>query len=439
MNRAERSSTKITITGVALLAFIFLPPIGCADGDQNAEVGSQGSDGGNLDAGNSGATGSSGNGNSGSGNGNSGSGNLDAGNVDASDASSVAGTLDGGNDAPFVTSTNPADGDSNVAINKVITATFSEVMNPVTITDVTYTLMDGTMPVPGEVSFLGGGGDFIAVFTPDSNLAPDTQFTAAITTGATDLSNLALADAYVWTFTTGTEEAQAVLQKPIDLGEASSFVILASAAITNIPTSYITGDIGLTPDAGSNLSGFSDPAVCPEVTGTIFVVDATGPACATISPTVLSDAKMDAEIAFDDARAAVRGTPQAISGDLNGLTLYPGLYQSGTSLEISPGGLLYLDAQGDENAIFIIRSATSITTEDTSEVVLTKGAKASNVYWTAGSEVTLGTDSVMKGTIIGGTAISLLTGANLEGRAVNQGAAAEAITLDACTVTLPSP
>jgi len=234
-------------------------------------------------------------------------------------------------------------------------------------------------------------------------------------------------------------EADGNAQAPVPLGMTSTFAILASAEITNIPTSMITGDVGLTPDAAANISGFSTPGTCPEVTGTVYVVDATGPACATVSPSVLADAKADAEIAFINARAAVRGTPQAISGDLNGLTLYPGLYESGTSLEISPGGFLYLDAQGDGGAVFIIRSETSITTESTSEVVLTNGAKAANVFWTAGSAVTLGTDSIMKGTVIGGTSISLLTGASLEGRALNQGAAAEAITLDACTIAVPSP
>ena len=187
------------------------------------------------------------------------------------------------------------------------------------------------------------------------------------------------------------------------------------------------------------MSGFSDPATCPEVTGKMYAVDATGPACALIDPVRLVNAKTDAGIAFTNARAAVRGTPQAVSGNLNGLTLYRGLYESGTSLQISPGGVLYLDAQGDGNAVFIIRSATSITTEATSAVVLTKGARAANVYWTAGSTATLGTNSIMKGTLIAGTSISLLTGANLEGRALNQGAAAEAITLDSCTIAVPSP
>ena len=102
-----------------------------------------------------------------------------------------------------------------------------------------------------------------------------------------------------------------------------------------------------------------------------------------------------------------------------------------------PGRTLYLDAQGDGAAVFIIRSATSITTQATSQVVLTKGANAADVYWTAGSSVTLGVNSIMKGTVLAGTAISLQTGVNLVGRVLNQGAAAAAITLDSCTITVP--
>jgi hypothetical protein len=235
-----------------------------------------------------------------------------------------------------------------------------------------------------------------------------------------------------------SDAGDAGAQESVPLGSSATFAILASAEITNIPTSAITGDVGLTPDTGANISGFSVPATCPEVTGNVYAVDASGPACAQINPTLLLGAKADAEVAFIDARAAVRGTPTSVSGNLNGLTLYPGLYESLTSLEISAGGHLYLDAQGDGNAVFIIRSETSITTEDTSEVVLAGGAKAANVYWTAGSSVTLGTSSIMKGTLIAGTSISLLTGANLEGRALNQGASAEAVTLDSSTITVPS-
>ncbi len=342
--------------------------------------------------------------------------------------------------APTITSTNPADADTSVALNKTITATFSEEMDPLTITTANYMVTGpGVTSVTGVVAY--DLGTNVVSFNPDSNLDTNTTYTATITTNVEDLAGNALATDTVWEFTTGIEAAQTVAQEEVPLGSSSNFAILASAGITNIPTSAITGDIGLTPDAGSNITGFSESgSVCTEVTGLIYVVADTGPSCRTPnSETILTNAKTDAEIAFTNARDSVRGTPTAISGDLNGLTLYPGLYESGTSLEISPGGFLYLDAQGDVNAIFIIRSASSITTESTSEVVLTKGAQATNVYWTAGSAVTLGTNSIMKGTMIAGTALSLLHGANLEGRALNQGASAAAITLDAATITVPSP
>ena len=355
---------------------------------------------------------------------------IDAANSDAGD--SVDG-LEGV--APTVTSTTPPNGATAVAFNAPITATFSEAMDPATITTTTFTLKQGATAVAGAATSI----DDTALFTPTSVLAPTTVYTAIITTWAKDLAGNALASDYVWSFTTWGQAAQDVVQELPPLASCSNFAILASAAITNIPTSSITGDIGLTPDTGSNISGFSVPATCPEVTGNVYTVDASGPACAVIDPVLLTNAKTDAGVAFINATNAVRGTPQAVSGNLNGLTLYPGLYESGSSLEISPGGFLYLDAQGDVDAVFIIRSATTITTEATSEVVLTNGAKAANVYWTAGSAVTLGVNSIMKGTLLAGTAISLQTGANLEGRALNQGAAAAAVTLDSCTITVPSP
>lgn len=253
--------------------------------------------------------------------------------------------------------------------------------------------------------------------------------------GVKDLANNAMVANKVWSFTTGTSECQT----PLALGSASNFAILASASITDIPTSSITGDVGLTPDTGANITGFSTPATCPEVVGHIYAVDSAGPACTLVDTTLLSNAKTAALAAFLNATGPGRGTPTPISTNLAGLTFYPGLYESLTSIDLSAGGILTLDAQGDANAVFVIRSATSITALSTSQVVLSGGAKASNVFWTAGSAITLGTHSIMKGTMLASTAITLETGSNLQGRVLNQGAAAAAISCDACTITVPSP
>jgi ice-binding like protein/Big-like domain-containing protein len=339
--------------------------------------------------------------------------------------------------APALLSTNPANGDLNVAINKVIRATFSEAMDPPSVDGTTYTLTaPSAVPVAGTVDY--DPLTHVASFTPGAELAPNTQFTATITTGAKDLAHHPLLADFVWAFTTGDQAAQTVIQPRVPLGTADHFVVLASGAITNIPRSAITGDVGLTPTAGSGITGFDEPLTCPEVIGTVFTVDQNGPGCATMDPVGLNAAQLDAAAAFINARNAVRGEPALITTDLAGLTLYPGLYQSDSTLEFA-SGTLTLDAQGDADAVFILRSANSITTQDTSQVILSKGAKAANVYWTAGSAITLGTTSIMKGTLIAATAITLLTDATLEGRALTQSASAAAITLESNTITLPAP
>lgn len=330
---------------------------------------------------------------------------------------------------PTVISTEPANGATGVPINKIIIATFSEAMDASTITASgagTFSIAQGPIPLTGSVTYMGT----TATLIPTNAFAFNTVYTATISTNAKDLAGNAIVSNYVWSFTTASAPppppppGQAV----VVLGTAARFAILSNSAITNIPISAITGDVGLSPGARSSITGLT----IPEVTGTIFAADDAVP-----TPAMLIAAKNDAQAAYLDAVAASRGTPTPISGNINGLTLAPGLYQSGTTIEISPGGFLYLDAEGDVNAVFVIRSATSITTSSTSEVVLTNGAQAKNVFWSAGSAVTLGTNSKMKGTLIASTSISLLTGARLDGRALIQGPAAGQVSLDKAIIVRP--
>lgn len=100
---------------------------------------------------------------------------------------------------PIVVSTDPANGASNVAIGKIITATFSTTMNPATINATTYVLRQGATLVPGVVTYSG----MTATFTPASPLIPGTVYTGTITTGATDVAGNTLAANYTWTFATG--------------------------------------------------------------------------------------------------------------------------------------------------------------------------------------------------------------------------------------------
>jgi len=109
---------------------------------------------------------------------------------------------------PMVSSTDPAAAATDIALNQKIAATFSKTMDASTITTASFQLARGTTLIPGFVTYSGT----TAIFAPTSNLLPNTQYTATITTTAKDLTGNALASAYSWSFTTG---ASAVITRPV--------------------------------------------------------------------------------------------------------------------------------------------------------------------------------------------------------------------------------
>ena len=103
---------------------------------------------------------------------------------------------------PTVISTIPANTATNVPTNQAVTATFSEALNPATLNAASYKLQGpGGAAVTGLVTYAAIGDT--ATFTPTATLAPNTLFTATLTTMITDLAGNALAANYVWSFTTG--------------------------------------------------------------------------------------------------------------------------------------------------------------------------------------------------------------------------------------------
>lgn len=206
----------------------------------------------------------------------------------------------------------------------------------------------------------------------------------------------------------GVREGGAGGPAAVALGTASGFTVLAGSTVTNTATpTAVTGDLGVWP--GAAVTGFPPGTV----SGTIHAGDATAQTAQTALTT-----------AYNDAAGRTTGAI-TVSGDLTGLTLAPGLYKSTSSLAIS--GTVTLNALGDQNAVFVIQMATTLTTGPGSQVVLIGGAKASNIIWQVGSSATLGTNSVFKGTILALTSITVNTGARVDGRALARNGA---VTLD---------
>jgi Ice-binding-like/Bacterial Ig-like domain len=309
---------------------------------------------------------------------------------------------------PTVISVTPPGGAAGVCPNTVITATFSEAMEPATINDTTFTVAPG---VTGTVTMDGTGR--VAAFTPSANLALGITYTATITTGVQDLFGNALASNFVWSFTTATLACQA----PVPLGSAANFDILAASTVTNTgPTIISGGDLGLSP--GSSVTGFPPGTLTP-------------PAVMHLTDPVAAQAQLDLTIAYNYA-AGLTGAA-LLPGDMSGLTFTPGLYKTSTTVMLS-GGNVTLDGQGNANAVFIFQIGSTLTTITNTQVVLAGGAQAKNIFWQVGSSATLGTNSVFKGNILALASITITTGVNLEGRAL---ASAAAVTLDSNTITAP--
>jgi Ice-binding-like len=220
----------------------------------------------------------------------------------------------------------------------------------------------------------------------------------------------------------------------VNLGTAGNYVILAKTGISTTGTTSITGNLGISPAAASFITGFGLIADSSNtfstsslVTGKIYASDYVPP-----TPSIMTTAVSDMQTAYVDA--AGRTNPDATelgAGNIDGMTLTPGLYKWGTGLNIPTG--VTLDCQGNANAVFIFQVGQTLTVGNGAIVTLANGCQAKNIFWQVAGQTTLGTTANFEGIILDQTAIVLNNGATLQGRALAQ----SAVTLIANSVTSP--
>ncbi len=213
----------------------------------------------------------------------------------------------------------------------------------------------------------------------------------------------------------------------VGLGTADPFAVLAYSGVTDNPTSTISGNVGVTPTTGANISGLT----CPEVTGTIYTVDAAGPACRVADPGLLTTAASDRDTAYTDAQGR---TPDSNPGPaLGGQTLTPGVYVVDHDPTANVTGTLTLN--GSAASVWIFQASSDLVFANASRVVLTGGAQACHVFWQVSTTATLGTTSSIVGTIIAYDSIVIQHGASLSGRALAQ---TGDVTLDDNSIQRPT-
>jgi hypothetical protein len=217
------------------------------------------------------------------------------------------------------------------------------------------------------------------------------------------------------------------------LGTAAPFAVLGATAVTDVPTSVITGNVGLSPAAGSYYTGLSQG----EVTGSIYATDSSGPGGSINNPALLTTAQNDLTTAYTTA-ANLPPTSTFTAGDnqLGGQTLTAGVYAfpAASSANITASSPLILNGQGDPNAVFVFQASSTLVTASGSSVQLENGAQACNVFWQVSSSATLGSSSNFVGTIMALDSATLTTAVTVQGRILARTAA---VTLNHDTITVP--
>ena len=330
---------------------------------------------------------------------------------------------------PTIVSVSPPNGSTGASTVGSVTAIFSEAMDPSTLTETTFTLTSGSMlvPVAGTLTKMSTA----VVFTPAVTLSSNGAYTATITTGAQSAAHVALAADHAWSF--HTSYTRPPIGTRVDLASAGNYVMLAKSAISTVPTSAITGNLGISPAAASFITGFSLVADAStafsradQVTGLVYASDYGGS-----TPTLMTTAISDMELAYTDAAGRAPTVPTELgAGDIGGMTLVPGVYTWGTGLNIPTSVFL----NGGPNDVWIFQVAQDLTMANAKHIYLEGGAVPQNVFWQVAGQVTIGTTAHFEGVILSKTAITLGTGASINGRMLAQ----TAIAIDSSTVVAPA-
>jgi hypothetical protein len=157
---------------------------------------------------------------------------------------------------PAVTSSDPANGATGIAVTSIISATFNTPMDAASITSSGFTLKNGSSLIPAVISYNGT----TASLTPSHHLPPNTLCTATIT-AVKSAAGKTIASDFKWTFTTGAAVDQTfpvvVSANPIDgstgiaLNKVLSVTFNEPMSAATITTSSFRLSQGVTPIAGA--------------------------------------------------------------------------------------------------------------------------------------------------------------------------------------------
>jgi len=231
------------------------------------------------------------------------------------------------------------------------------------------------------------------------------------------------------------------------LGTAAPFGFSATAGMaTAVSSSTVNADVLLDPLAQCNataVDAFGGIGSCaaigfpPSIVGTVISSLFTGGRNIATIKTDLNAAYLSlCPAGVPDAACSLNGgvvigaAAAGIGGGVGAPCVYninagncftPGVYTAASSITVT--GDLTLDAQGNQNAVFVFQAGSTVGTAAgaappgaRTRILLVNGAKASNVWWVAGSSATAGLYSEMQGNLLAANSVTLNQGATSCGR-----------------------
>ncbi len=216
-----------------------------------------------------------------------------------------------------------------------------------------------------------------------------------------------------------------ILTGPVapNLGGAACYGIFSgNGAVSNTGITYVTGDVGTNVGLATGFNTVN-------VTGKVHPSpDGSTAQCNT-----------DLLIAYNYINT--------LSNDIQ--LLYPA--QFGKNLVLTPHTYLlnaatvltdslYLNAQGNANAVFVIKINGALSTSTSAKVKLINGAQSKNVYWKIEGAVSINSNSVMRGTIISnnGALSSTSSGVLIDGRILTTNGALSTSASTVIAYSIPS-
>jgi hypothetical protein len=218
----------------------------------------------------------------------------------------------------------------------------------------------------------------------------------------------------------------------VKLEKAGNYVILAKTGISTVPNSVITGDIGVSPIKAAAMTGFSmtmhgEYSTSTQLTGKAFASDYDSP-----TPKTLLTAVSDMETAYSDTAGLTDDNVVGQDGEIGGKTLAPGLHDFGGN-DIAIGVATEVTFSGSASDVFILQTSGSMKQAADTKVILSKGAKAENIFWQVAGGVEVGAGAHLEGVILAMNEVTFITGSSLTGRVLTQ----KACVLQKATITEP--